>query len=360
MQFVYDKTLNYFLSTQTNGLTRKTKKRIMAMYRNNWIVNITINRLIDVYMSVYTITASTPWGGSSKKLPAGMSDRVIKLSFLMNACCVFCDGLEWNKQYFPGKYAMYGFPSGKGFNINGNPLSATVMSLYNGMISEEVPLYMPEADDAPLLEYAYGRKQEEEPRGFIVWENKSRFPLIYTIIYFALCISDSYRTLDTTRRWLKKPVIFTADKELVNSINEVIEAMDYNEEYTIENSSLGSVGQATNMFNTNENGQNLKDVTSLIEWYENKVREEYGIDSNPQMDKKGENLQTAEITVNNEYQTLRSNSRIDTMNESFDEAAEWFGVRFHAEPNVGKQVYMNPGQDQRGDNKDGGQLQNVQ
>lgn len=360
MQYIYEAALNKFLATATNGLTNKSKKRIKALYKNNWIFNITINRLINVYMSTYSIQAETPWGEKSDRLPAGMSERIIKFSFLTNACCVLTKGLRWNDTFYPGKYALYGFPSGKGWNINGDPLSATVMSMYNGMIAEQIPLYIEGIDDAPLLQYSFGQKEDEEPRGFIVWENEARTPLIYTIIYYASCIADAYRTLDVTRFWLKRPVIFTAEPELVDSINEVVEAMDANEQYTIEANSISGVGQATNVFNTNANGQALKDVTSLIEWFESKMREEYGIDSNAQMDKKGENVNSAEITVNDEYQHLRSQSRIDTMNLYFDKGAKWYGVHLKAIPKVGRQGSVTGSdQIQEGENN-GGRISDLQ
>lgn len=345
MNYIYEQALATFLNTETSGLKNGTKKRIRTMYRNSYIFNITVNRLINVYMSTYKIRARTPWGSDSDKLPPGMSERVIKLSFLMNACTAFLIGVNYNGSYYPGKYAFYAYPSGKGFNFNGDPLSCNVMSLYNGIIQNEVPLYISGETDDELLKLGFGQFETEEPRGFLVWENEARFPMIYTILYYALKITQAYMTLDTTMFWLNIPVIFTADKSLVESIDNLVEKIAAREAYTIQGGAIGDVGQATNIMNTNVNGQSLKDVTSLIEWLESKIREEYGIDSNPQMDKKGENLQTAEITVNNEYQALRSRSRIDTMNEGFQAGKEWsgFGIELEAVPNVSQNNSMEGG-----------------
>lgn len=337
MDFIYSKALNSFLATETAGLKKGTKKRLKTLYRNCYIFNITVNRLINVYMSTYGIRAKTPWGSDSKKLPPGMSERVIKMSFLMNACAAFLIGVNYNGEYYPGKYAFYAYPSGKGYNFNGDPLSCNVMSMYNGLIQNEVPLYISGETDEELLKLGYGYFETEQPRGFLVWENEARFPMIYTILYYALKITQAYMTLDTTMFWLNVPVVFTGDKSIVNSIDEMVEKIANREAYTIQAGAVGDVGQATNIMNTNVNGQSLKDVTALIEWLESKIREEYGIDSNPQMDKKGENLQTAEITVNNEYQSLRSYSRIDTMNEGFKAGKEWsdFGIELEAYSKVG-------------------------
>lgn len=360
MQLIYERALNTFLSSEMSNLKKGTKKKLRAMYRNSYIFNITINRLINVYMSTYGIRVKTPWGSDNNKLPPGMSERVMKMSFLMNSCCAFLIGIKYNGTYYPGKYAFYAYPSGKGFNFNGDPLSCNVMSMYNGLIQNEVPLYIDGETDNELLKLGYGQFDTEQPRGFLVWENEARFPMIYTILYYALKITQAYMTLDTTMFWLNIPVIFTADKTLVNSIDELVEQIANREAYTIQNAALGGVGQATNIMNTNVNGQSLKDVTALIEWLESKIREEFGIDSNPQMDKKGENLQTAEITVNDEYQNLRSSSRIDTMNEGFKAGSHWsgFGIEFEAYSKVGNSNNMSTDFMKEGEEDDNG-LQEV-
>lgn len=352
---IYDYMINSFLSNPGCKLTSGNRKKVKAMYQNNMTFRAILSHLIDLYM--YSIHIKVK--GSDEPLPPGISERIIKLSILFNDCVIFTDGVKWNGEYYPGKYAFMGYPSGKGWNLKGNPLSAFIYSMYNGLGAQEIPLNVEGMEDAPAIGVGFsGQKADKEPKGYIVWGHESRFPMFYMVLYYATCLTDCMRTLDVTRFWLKRPVIFTADKELVNSINNVIEHMELNEEWTIQGAALGDVGQNTNLLNPNVNGQNLKDVTGLYEWYLSKYKEFIGIDSNAQMDKKGENLQTAEITVNDEYQHDNIDMMVQTMNAGFDENAPFYGVALEAEARTGNHTAVGGTYNKDGDN-DGDGLRDI-
>ena len=68
------------------------------------------------------------------------------------------------------------------------------------------------------------------------------------------------------------------------------------------------------MFETNANGQNLKDVTGLIQWYDAQVLKMRGIKTNSQMDKKGENLNEAEISADDMVTEINRQGPIDCKN----------------------------------------------
>lgn len=320
---MYNSTNYYMLSRALKTgdakeiLPKKNRKKIKAMYNNNYVFQNTFNRLVGEYLG----------DDDYENLGPGMTSRQIKLSMLYFACNIFTDRIDYNGKKMPGIYSVSGYPSGKGWNINGDPLSAWICSMFNGKIVQEVDLYIPGTEQAPLIGKGITEDMSPNPHGVIVWANEMRYPPIWTVLWYALVITDSLRTLDISRFWLKRPVIFTADKELMNSINEIINDMEDNEEYTIASMSMSKTAQATQMLNTNVNGQNLQDVTGLIEWYESKYREWRGIDNNAQMDKKGENLITQEITVNDQYQRLNVVRNCRIIDEGLKTVNELFGTK---------------------------------
>lgn len=319
---MYNNTNYYMLSRALKTgdakqiFPKKNRKKIKAMYNNNFVFQNTFNRLIGEYLG----------DDDYENLPPGVTSRQIKISMLYFGCNIFTDRIDYNGKRMPGIYSVSGYPSGKGYNINGDPLSAWICSMFNGKIVQEVDLYVPGTKQAPLVGKGIAEDISENPHGVIVWANEERYPAIWTVLWYALVITDSLRTLDISRFWLKRPVIFTADKELMNSINEIINDMEDNEEYTIASASMAKVTQQTQLLNTNVNGQNLQDITGLIEWLESKYREWRGIDNNAQMDKKGENLITQEITVNDQYQRLNVDKNCRIIDKGIDTANELFGT----------------------------------
>lgn len=291
---------------------RKSRQK-MRKWENDMQYQITFVRLVNESLQRYKIEG----------LPSTMSQRVILQSLLWYGCVVF---YEYKDQLF----ALPGVPTGQGFNIYGDPGSAWVYSLYNGQFNKEIKLYIPGSDDASFLKQLIGNQQTGTPTGVIVWENKMRYPFINTVWYFSKCISDCYRTLDVTRYWLKRPLLLTGPEESSESVRKVIEGLDENPSAVYLSDKLG-VEKSTQLFNTNANGQNLQDVTGILEWYENKFRELCGLDSNSQMDKKGENLITAEITVNNQYQQMSLDKSLEEIQEGLDNVNKFFGLNLSVE-----------------------------
>ena len=227
---------------------------------------------------------------------------------------------------------MPGGPTGNGFNIYGDPGSAWVYSTMNGQYNKEVKLYIPGSDEDVFLKQLIGARQTGTPTGVIVWENKMRYPFINTVWFFSKCIADCYRTLDVTRYWLKRPLLLTGPEEYSESVKKIIDDMGDNPNAIYIGDMIG-VQKNTTLLNTNANGQNLQDVTGILEWYENKFRELCGLDSNAQMDKKGENLITAEITVNDQYQQMSLDKVIEELQEGINNVNKFFGLSLSVEQN---------------------------
>lgn len=286
---------------------RKSRAK-MRKWENDMQYQITFIRLVNEALQRYKIEG----------LPSTMSQRVILQSLLWYGCVVF---YEYQEKLF----ALPGVPTGNGFNIYGDPGSAWVYSIYNGQFNKEIKLFIPGSDEATFLKELIGNRQTGTPTGVIVWDNKMRYPFINTVWFFAKCIADCYRTLDITRYWLKRPLFLTGPEEMSESVIKVVENLDENPS-AVYLEEIPGVQRNSTLLNTNANGQNLQDVTGILEWYENKFRELCGLDSNAQMDKKGENLITAEITVNDQYQQTSLDKSLEEIQEGLDNVNKFFGL----------------------------------
>ena len=258
-------------------------------------------------------------------LPDTMSERTILQSLLWYGSVVFFrkDG---------NVFALPGVPTGDGYNVYGDPGSAWVFSRYNGKMYKSVKLYIPGSDESVFLKELIGSRQEGDPAGVIVWENSMRYPFINTVAYYSEKIADCYRTLDITRYWLKRPLLLAGPEESAEGVKKVIQDLDENPNAVYLSDKLG-ISKTTQLFNTNANGQNLQDITGLLEWYESKFRELCGIDSNSQIDKKGENLISDEISVNDQYQELSLDESLKEIQKWLDVVNKFFGFSLRVEKN---------------------------
>lgn len=318
---------------------RKSRVK-MRKWKNDKQFQITFVRLVNEALQRYSIEG----------LPDTVSERVVLQSLLWYGCVVFYE-------YEGNLFALPGAPTGNGFNIYGDPGSAWVYSVMNGQFNKEIKLYIPGSDEAAFLKRLIGDSQKGTPAGIIVWENKMRYPFIDTVLFFSKCIADCYRTLDITRYWLKRPLLLTGPEEYSEDIKRLIDDMDENPN-AIYIKELVGVDKQTTLLNTNANGQNLTDVTGILEWYENKFRELCGLDSNSQMDKKGENLITAEITVNDQYQQMQLDKSIDEIQKGLDYANWFFGLNMSVTQNKATEVKMSEsGENKEGDKDDTDEIQ---
>lgn len=283
---------------------RKTKTKINKL-KNDVITIVILVRMILTALARYDFEG----------LPDTVSKRVVLQSLLWYGNVIF---FEKNGALL----ALPGTPAGDGINVYGDFGSAYVYSR-NGKLNEQIKIYIPGSDDAAFLGETLGSKTPGNPRGVCVWENEARFPFLQTVMMYADMVADTYRTLDTARFWLKRPVVFTAEESEVETINRFIRDMENNNEYAI---SSGILGKETKIIETHTDTAHLDGCTTLIEWYENKFRELCGIRANSQIDKKGENLIQAELTVNEEYEGLSVGACIATINRCLDDVNRLFGT----------------------------------
>lgn len=276
-----------------------------------------------------------------KGLPDTVSERVVLESLLWYGCVCFFekDG---------SIMALPCAPNGDGFNVYGDIGSVWVYSR-NGVFNRSVDTYIHGSDELAFLNKTNGAGPKSNLKGVIVWENATRFPFVNQTIFFSEAISDAMRTLDVCRKNIKNPYIIVAEESVVPTVKEYFDKRDNNEEYIISSGIFPS--DKVKVLPLVTNSDNLNSITSLIEWYEAKYRELCGIKNNAQMDKKGENLIQAEVSVNDEYTSLSLDKSIKYIQSGLNDVNKIFGLNITVEPNREKENQQQE-QEEAGNDRD--------
>lgn len=284
----------------------KMNSRKLAKFKNNLAFQTTFSRLLEDSMDLrYDIEGE----------PDTVDDRVIKQSLLWHANVVFFERQG-------SLMALPGAPTG-GATVYGRPASSWVYSA-NGIFSECVKLYIHGSDKDAFLQETVDSALSSKYKGVMVWENRTGLPFVYTVMNYAEIISDTMRTLDVIRENVKNPNVFVCEESVVPTVKKYLSDRESNMASVI---SSGVFDPAkVQMIPFDSKGTSIKDVTSLIEWYENKFRELCGVDNNSQIDKKGENLVEAEVSVNNDYTECSVEKCIGIIEEGLDDVNKVFGT----------------------------------
>lgn len=305
--FWYD---GYFMIDTGNAKSLKKLRR----RKNAEVFGMVAMRLMNVYLDTIKLEG----------LPETCSERLIKQSLMTYA----------NVTFFKERGALLALPSipgGNGWNVNGDPVSVHVYSM-NGQVNKEVPLFIPGGIDNKFLEVG-NNGLKEDPRGVCVWDNQMRYPAMHMIIFYAEAIADTLRTIDVCRKWLKTPNIFVAEQSLVQDIRNAIKTMEENEEIMVLSSGIQTVDKL-DLKPTGDVPGNVQKAIELAEWYENQFRERIGFKANTASDKKGENLITDEIHINDNYVDSTLGNRVEYIQKGIDMVNDIFGTNITVKENI--------------------------
>lgn len=282
------------------------KKSKLAEYENNYVFQNVFNTLLIDAMNRYELEGA----------PSTVSPRVVMQSLLWNASVFF---FKKNDAIL----ALPGLPDGSGINLNGDFAGAYVYG-QNGY-NEKINLIIPGADETRLLTKTNSGTRYKDGTGVLVRENAQMYPFLNTLIYYAYCISDTMRTLDVCRKNAKRPYIISAEQSILESVKKYFEQRDNNMDYIV---STGIFPADKIKIDPLQNNPDFTHSASeLIDWYTQRFREECGIKNlGAQVDKKGENLQTAEITYNDEYTEGKIGQALKCLNEGIELANNSFGT----------------------------------
>lgn len=281
------------------------KQSKLAAMKNNATFQNVFSRLVKKALSRYEVEG----------LPETCSERVVKMSLLYHGSVGF----------FEKDGAVLALPAAPGADITLNG-DYTHMWVYgrNGY-NEKIPLYIPGAEDAKILEKSFSDIPAGTKRGVWVRENEIVYPFLNYCVDYADKISDTMRTLDIGRFWLKMPGIFVAEEQAVNSLKKLFDAKENNELYNIVSTGIYDVNKV-NLLDLKYSADNIKACSDLIEWYVNDFDNLCYKNSNSNPDKK-ERLLVDEVNSNNEATDAQGDSFIEYLQEQFDFVNKCLGTK---------------------------------
>ena len=296
--------LNDYMLIDCGKIKSRTK---LNKFKNEQLFITTFMRLFNEALNRYKITG----------LPDTCNERVILESLILYGCATFFN-YEGNVLSLPSA------PSGRGWNVYGDPLSAWVYSR-NGLFNKEIDLFVKGGDNSALIKRGMSGQISGNPVGCMVWESQNRYPFLNTIIFYAEAITDTLRTIDVNRLWLKHPFIPVCEETLIPTVKKLFNDYNNNQDFMPVSTGILDVDKF-DLKNLDVSPDAIKSAIELCEWYESKFREQCGVKSNSQVDKKGENLTSTEINVNEEYTDGKDNSIVEYINTQLDFVNEMLGT----------------------------------
>lgn len=310
---------DYFIISMQGAKSRKKLTKL----QNDVIFITTFMRLFNDAINRYKFTG----------LPDTVNQRV-----LLESLCVYGNATFFDENN--SLLCLPSVPSGKGYNMYGDPTSSWVFSR-NGLFNKEIDLFIEGGVNATILEKGTGGLTSNKPKkGVMVWETYSRFPFINNTIYYSQVIGDTLRTIDVDRKWLKRPFIPVCEESLVPSVTKMFDSMSNNDEFIPVSTGVLDITKF-DLKAVDISPEIVKSATELVEWYENKYRELCGVYANTQQDKKGENLISDEIHANDDYTDKTNDTMIECLQHYLDIVNEQFGTSIKVERVVERSVQEN-------------------
>lgn len=319
---------DYFIISMQGAKSRKKLTKL----QNNVIFITTFMRLFNDAINRYKFTG----------LPDTIDQRV-----LLESLCVYGNATFFEEN--GSLLCLPSVPSGKGYNMYGNPTSSWVFSR-NGLFNKEIDLFIEGGVNAPVLEKGTGGiVSSSNKKGVMVWETYSRYPFINNTIYYAQSIADTLRTIDVDRKWLKRPFIPVCEESLVPSVKKMFDSMTDNDDFIPVSTGVLDITKF-DLKPVEISPDIVKSASELVEWYENKYRELCGVHSNTQQDKKGENLISDEVHANDEYTDKTNDTMIECIQHYLDIVNKEFNTNIRVERVVERSVKTDEKQDVSRDN----------
>lgn len=261
-----------------------------------------------------------------ENLPESCNERVVLQSLLWyGSVCFFKKAGQI--------LALPGMPTNN-FTLNGDPSHCIVYGR-NGY-TETIKLFIQNGENSDLVRSVVGGGVENFD-GTGVWcrENEMAYPFIFYVIDFAEKIADTYRTLDVTRANIKRPYVVTAEESIVESVKSFFNKRDNNEEYIISSGIFPA--DKINLLPFDQNPENIRDCTQLIDFYYAKFREMESISSAPAtIDKKAE-VTIPELNQNAGAQQAIASAVSNVLQRELDFANKCLGTNMKVVSNVEEQ-----------------------
>lgn len=273
------------LSTDLSNV-KLTNRRLAKMKNNAVFQNEFIRNLLDATDNRYKITG----------LPETCRERVILQSLLWTGTVYFFE-LGGNLLALPGQ------PDGSGINVYGDYAGAFVWGA-NGF-NRHIKIFIEGTDESEFLRQTVeGTKSDIEAKGVMVRENQYMYPFINQVMYYSERQTDTLRKLETAMKNAATPYIITAEQSIVNTVKEFFNRRNNNEEYIVSSGVFPA--DKINLLPFDIQAESINIMSQTYDWYCSHFRELCGIKNMTNIDKKGENLITPEVNINDEYTAMQA------------------------------------------------------
>lgn len=294
------------ISIDTSITSAKPSISKLNKYKNNFVFRNEFTRNYLDALKRYSIDG----------LPDTCSERVILQSLLWYGCVFFFEK-EGNILALPG------MPDGSGINVYGDYAGAWVYGA-NGF-NEKINVYLPGSDESSFINKTISEISNRYSNGVMVRENRIMYPFINQVIYYSEVMADLLRKIETASKNIATPYIITAEESVVDTVKKYFKNRDNNDEYIISSGIFPA--DRINILPFDMQSDSIRTLTATYDWEASHYRELLAVNNSTNMDKKGENLISEEVNINNEYTQNQADSVKDSLEEGLKLVNELFGLR---------------------------------
>lgn len=245
-------------------------------------------------------------------------------------------------------FSLPGLPDGN-FTLYGNPVNGITFAR-NGK-TERVKYYIPNYyDNAELVLTTTSGSEKDDGEAVYVRENELVYPFINYVVEFADKIADTYRTLDITRANIKRPYVVTAEESVIEGVKAFFNNRANNESYIISSGIFPA--DKINLLPFENNPENIRDCTGLIDFYYSKFRELESISSSPATIDKKAQISVPELNQNVGAEKAINESIRSVLQRELDFCNEKLGTNMRVVSKMAERSDNNdPGSEQHEDNE---------
>lgn len=296
---------NNYMSINTAITSSKLSNSKLNKYKNDFVFrNEYVRNLLDA-LGRYKIDG----------LPETCNSRVVLESLLWYGCVFFFDVSN-------SVIALPGMPDGSGINVYGDFGGAYVYGA-NGF-NEHIKVYLPGSDESEFLNKTISGVSSYDSFGVMVRENKLLFPFINQVVYYSEVMADLLRKIEVASKNLATPYIITAEESVIDTVKKFFKNRDENSEYIISSGIFPA--DRINLLPFDIQSDSIKTLSATYDWVCNHYRELLAVKNTTNIDKKGENLISDEVNINDQYTQNQSDSIEDCIQSGLDDVNKIFGL----------------------------------
>lgn len=293
---------NYFTGGWSISITKAPSFKKAAEIQQIRAARVVLSRYINLALNRIDFEG----------LPDTISGRVLRESFLWYPLtCFFTVGET--------PIALPAVPGGKGWNPYGDFGNAYAFArngrnymIATEMQGDELSSFLRQTVAEYPIDAAFN--------GCIIRCNDNCDPFINTVLFYVEQVADLLRALEVQRILLKHPIgIGTTQKQRATAL-KYLHDIDENLPFTLLNqTSNGTVIEQAQVINLMQGGDVIKPTMEAIDWWENRYFAECGVqNAGSQVDKKGENLTTAELSTTKAVTSAVINIAVDFYNKQLE------------------------------------------